>query len=275
MNNKFKKPFWLSLWLILFFPPISIFAGFASSNSFIINPKNHHKIVLAGLDSIYSQKVYKLFQNNIVINNIHLTNLINVQCLVTASDQYYFAAKQELFINANANKIASVIEDFTHYSNLFDNIQQAKIVYADADLTTVFYDEKLPFFLPNIKHHLNHYIEDKLPMEKDYLHKLKDGDVVQFSDGFSKVRQISQNKCYILEYDFIKPELGILENFPLSMLWEKFVNGIILQDLLIKYRTENPTWDYEKIKSESENKLKTIDVEQIIKSKIPAERVFN
>lgn len=259
------------IYLLLF---INNYANSNTNDHLIVNPINNHKVILEGIDSIYSKQLYNLFQKEIKTLPDKITNIINLQCLETPTDKYFYGLKQEMVINASVNEIVKVLDDYAHYTELFDDLAKAKIIYSDADLTSVFYEQELPFFMANEKYVLNNYIEAKFPIEKKYLYKLKQADRMKFSDGFIKIKQISTNISYYLELDFMKSDLGILKNLPDSLLWKKFVDGAVMQDLELKYKTENPTWDYLKIKQKSEDALKTIDVKEIIKSRVTAETIF-
>ncbi len=193
---------------------------------------------------------------------------VTIQCLETLDNPDYIGLKQEMVIHAPLKAVEAVLDDFDHYKELFPGFKDVHVVDRDANRITTYWEQKIPvFFIPNIKYELVYFLDKSKPSVRMYRYHLKEESKIKAVDGIIILEDKGPRNTYYTEYDFYDAHWGILKTIAPKRIWKDTVEGIVLSDLAIKLKAENPTWSYDKVAEESRNNLEVHPVEQAIAQK--------
>jgi hypothetical protein len=230
-------------------------------------------IDVPGIASVHSEKLKELFFATTPVPD-HNIEPIEIHCVTTPGNHLFIGIVQEMMINASADDVSRIIDDYANYVNLFEDLEKVTVSGKPGNSFSVYTLQKPPvFFLSKVSFTVNYFFDNDSGTKK-YLYKLKESKKIKTSDGVTKIIPVSADKCYFYEIDFIDIDWGGIGGIAPNTVWEKFVEGVIISDLSVKIKAENPGWSYKKIKDEAHRITKKINISKIVKEKVTAASVL-
>ena len=175
-----------------------------------------------------------------------------INVMHTEGRSVYVGVEQRMIINAPLEQVESVVDNIDQYYKMFPSHESTKILSKDGNMWLTSYEQSLPvFFLPNVKFKMTYITDKSSPDRKLYRFQLQQSKDVLYDDGVVVLERDGAKTKYT-KYDFYEPDLGFAKLFAVSKVWNDSIAGIFAADYSIKLKSENPTWDYNKIKDVAE-----------------------
>lgn len=193
---------------------------------------------------------------------------VALQCWETPNKPYLIGVKQELTIHAPVARVEAVLDDLDHYAEIFPGFEDIHFLKKDKDVWTTYWEQKIPlFFVPNVKYEMIYWVDKHLADRKTYRYQLKNAGSIVSSDGMVVIESLDPTSTRYTEYDFFEADWGPAKVLGLGRIWRESVEGLILSDLGVAFKAENPGWDSKRILEESKKKLSSDDVKTAIQSR--------
>jgi hypothetical protein len=175
---------------------------------------------------------------------------MTLTCISTARDEKYVGMLQRMTIGAGISAIEDILDDVKHYRDLFPDTVDVQVVPGsrhDGSYVTA-WEQRAPFFLPNVTYELAYVVEKTAPARAVYRYGLRPGSGLIASDGVIILESVGPDTTQFTEYDFFNARWGPL---PTAVVWRESLRGAFLSDVAIKLKAEHPRWSYERIASEA------------------------
>ncbi len=188
-------------------------------------------------------------------------NPLTLECLVTPGHSDTVGVRQEMVIAAPLATVASVVEDFDHYAQLFPDLEDVHRVKGseDGNRFLVFWEQHVPvFFIPNVRFQMGYLIDRSAPDKVRYRYKLKEKGTVRASDGLIVLEAVSAKQTRYIEIDFIDADFSPLSN---ATAWKQSLSGIYRSDVALKLKAEQPGRGYEKLRADADQLLERFPIE--------------
>jgi hypothetical protein len=179
---------------------------------------------------------------------------VALDCLLTPDQPETVGVLQEMLISAPLADVATIVEDFPHYVDLFPDLTDVHKVAGseDGNRFVVSWEQKVPvFFVPNVRYETAWLVERK-PARVTYRYRLKAKGTVRATDGFIVLEDLGKSITRYTELDFIDADTGPV---PMADVWTMTLDGIYRSDVAIKLKAEHAEWSYPKLRAESDKLL--------------------
>ena len=197
--------------------------------------------------SIYSSQIDELSESQIseliVKNPSRRDQKITLTCLASDSFKYYIGLWHSLAINAPLKQVAEVLDNFNHYSEVFEGIKDAKIIKKNGpENMIVEFENKAPvFFVPNIHYQMEYEI---FPLKKKIIYKYHLSSLfkqknILFSDGLMFLEEVNGVTMFY-ELDFFNANWGLVEKMAGPSIWHDSIKELVVSDFELKIKAENP-----------------------------------
>jgi hypothetical protein len=196
---------------------------------------------------------------------------IYLRKISTPNSPYYIGLEQVIMIRAPLEKVAAVLDDFSHYQDLLVGFKDIHVSQQDGNQFLIHYEQIIPvFFIPNVKYEMIFRVDDTKPGRKIYRYQLKSPTKVKTSDGMAWIENVSKSSNELplvryVKYDFFDAEWGVLKTIKPGAIWKNSVEAFFLADVAIALKAEHPDWEYSKVRSEAEKLLERFPLESVLK----------
>ena len=181
------------------------------------------------------------------IKNLNSDEL-KLNCIRTSGHELLIGFVQTQVIAASLDGVRKVLDDYSDYPELFDDLKEAKIVEKKGDFFTVFSEQSIPVpLVPNEKNemvYLAHSLKLKgVPIDGTWVYEyhLKKGNHLKFNDGLIVMETLPSKKIRYVEYDFYDANWGLAKTFSGTKgIWKNSFEGLVQADLAVKDKSEKP-----------------------------------
>jgi hypothetical protein len=176
------------------------------------------------------------------------TEALTLTCLETPGRPVYVGLLQTMTVNADVDRVAAVLEDFAHYSELVPDVADVHIVKGSQEghRFVASFEQKMPFFLPNLRYEMAYLVERARPERVTYRYQLKTSKDMTANDG-AIVLERDGGKTRYVEYDFVEMPMALVSS---DQMWRASVESAYRGDLAVMLRAENPTWSSGRLRQE-------------------------
>lgn len=196
------------------------------------------------------------------------TTPVRIECIETPGNRFYIGLIQHMQVKAPVAKVAAVLDDFSHYKELFPDFDDIHVVSREGNKTLTFWEQHIPvFFIPNVKYEVIYVVDGSNPDREFYRYELSKENHIKRNDGLIVIEADGPSATRYTEYDFFDADWGPLTTFAPGRIWKDSVEGMFLSDLAIGLKAEHPEWSYKQIAKESRKQLERFPVEPAIEHK--------
>ncbi len=251
---------------------VLIFLFFILKISLAANPTSYSiSSKLDAVESIYTQPLVKLIQAwpPVGLNQLEKENdPVKIICFGTPQNDLYIGAEQLMIIDADMSEVEKILDDFSHYKDLFDGLINVEVKNPDKNRFNVILEQEVPIpFVSNEKNEMVYLVDKSQSNRKIYRYQLKSSNHLKYNDGAIVIESLSKGKTLYVEFDFWDAEWGIAKSFAPERIWKDSLEGLYQSDMAVKLRAENKGWDYKRIKEMSKDLAKSPDLLPKIKNK--------
>lgn len=211
---------------------------------------------LGGVQSLYTEKLSSLM-SRMISEEVRVpvgAQEIWLQCYKTEADPLYIGVRQQLRIGSSLKRLAKVVDDIEAYKDIFPGFSKIKIESKDGSRWSTFWEQIVPIpFVPNVKYRMLYEVGDLKEKYRTYRYQLAEKSSLTYSDGFIILQSIGENETLYTEYDFFNADWGAAKIFGQKRIWIDSIEGLVLSDLAIKFRSINPEWDAKQVKKSAKN----------------------
>jgi hypothetical protein len=194
---------------------------------------------------------------------------LTIRCIETPGEEFYVGLEQHMTVAAPMESVDKVISDLDNYKNLFPGFEDVKIIEKNENLWTSEWEQIIPvFFIPNIKYQMSYLIDHSQKDRSFYRYQLKESGNIYHFDGLIVLERVNTKRTKYTEFDFYNANYGPLKVFAPSSIWKDGVHDLVQSDFAVKLKSENPDWDYAKIKKQSETLADAFPIEPALKNKV-------
>jgi len=228
-------------------------------------------VEMKGPQSVYTDALVELVRHGLPRPPPDLPGespIIQANCLETPKNEFYVGVEQHMIVNSAIPRIDTAISDFASYPKLFPGLKHVEVRSQDKNLWVIGFEQHIPvFFIPNV-HYEMYYLFDRSQSNRVLVrYKLKEKTKIKLSDGIILLEKISENKTRYTEYDFFDADYGMLKTFAPGSIWESSVHDLLLSDLVIKVRAENPELNHASVLEKAKSLLEGIPINEIAKKR--------
>ncbi len=193
---------------------------------------------------------------------------VTAECFETPGNEFYIGLGQRMIVEASLASIDAIVSDFSQYSELFPSLKKVEVNHKDQNLWVVAFEQNIPvFFIPNLKYEMYYLFDRTKPNRTLFRYQLKSTGELNFSDGIIVLEKISENRTRYIEYDFFDGNYGILKTFAPGRIWEDSVHDILLSDVVVKLKAENPELENRIVVKKAQAILEAMPIKEIIKKR--------
>lgn len=227
--------------------------------------------MLGGVESRYSGFVRRLAasgpSSEDKTGTSHYIDDAFMECYKVSGDDFFIAVKQSLIIRSSIEQAENILDDFSGYHKIFEDLIRVDILEKDKNKTLTLWEQHIPTpFAANDITEL-YYITKKMDKTKVYRYQLKKSTTTKTNDGFIAVENNGEKETIYTEYDFIDGDWGVLRLRGAEKIWKLILLGILQSDFAVKLKAENPEWKDDKILKESRRLAERWPVDECIKNK--------
>lgn len=220
-----------------------------------------------------------------------------LNCLSHTTQPSFIGTAHGILIHAGLEKVAAILDDFSTYEDLFEDIDEIKILSqlhqtTDGKKENTYFrihtEQNIPLpFVPNAHVTSDYWITRPTPTLLIYRYQLvKDPkhDDVRHSDGVIILEKRGEKETAFFEIDFLNANWGIVESIAPGRIWPDSIKGFLRTDLALKAfaesdddekdQTEKRTEKRTKMRKEARKKARGLldskQVEACIQTKTPA-----
>ena len=188
------------------------------------------------------------------------TEPLKVNCIRTSGQELLIGFVQTQIVDATIEKIRSVLDGYSDYPELFDDLKEAKIIEKKGDFFTVFSEQRIPVpLVPNEKNEMvytTHPLKEK-GLSKDgtwvYEYRFKKSNNLKFNDGMIVLESLPSKLTRYVEYDFYDANWGLAKTFSGTKgIWKNSYEGLTQSDLAVKFKSEKPETPSKEIKKKTD-----------------------
>ena len=191
-----------------------------------------------------------------------------LRCFETNQHSEVIGVAHAVVIRTSAARLVTIIEDYDHYKDLFEDTVQVRVSPVPHGLLES-WEQKAPvIFLPNTRFTVNTFIRDEMPQRKIWHSRLVSSNQLLGNDVFVAVYPLDSGKSYYWEVDFINAKWGLASSIAMGRIWAGAVSDIAVADLDIKLRAENPGWSYDRVRESAKKQLDPQLVDQCVNHRI-------
>lgn len=191
-----------------------------------------------------------------------------LRCFETLRHSEVIGVAHGVVIHAPAAKLISILEDYPHYQDLFEDTIKVSARSVSNGLL-VSWEQKAPVvFLPNTQFVTSTLILDDMPQRKIWHSRLVSSNQLLGNDAFVAVYPLNNEQSYYWEVDFINAKWGILSTFAMGRIWTDAVAAIALADLDVKIRAENAAWTYAQTREFAKRRLDVSQIDRCVKHRV-------
>lgn len=195
--------------------------------------------------------------------------VLHIKVYETPGNEDYIGIEQTMIVNAPTDRVEAVLDDVNHYADLFPGFADIHLVSKEGNRFDVYWENSIPiFFIPNTKFWTTYTVDKSNPAKIIYRAQLKEKKGLKTSDTLIVLEADGKNTKYA-EYDFYDADYGILKTLAPKRIWKDSVEAVIVSDLNIKMKAENPQMPYSEIMTSGLAVSKTYPIESLIESKKP------
>ena len=192
-----------------------------------------------------------------------------LRCFETQGHSDVIGVAHGLVIRASVKRVVSIIEDYDHYKDLFEDTISVHTRPIPNGLFES-WEQKAPMiFLPNTRFSINTLIHDELPQRKIWHSRLVSSNQLLGNDVFVAVYPLDTERTYYWEVDFINAKWGIASSVAMGSIWSGAVESTVVSDLDIKFRAENPSWRFAQVRDFAKKRVDARLVDQCVKHRVP------
>ncbi|MBI1860704.1 MAG: SRPBCC family protein [Deltaproteobacteria bacterium] len=225
---------------------------------------------LEGPQSLHTDTILQLIKNWPAGRNTCSGDptLIQTTAIATPGRPYYVGFKKCMIVKAPLTAVEAVMDDMEHYEELFPGDKRVTILSTEGNKVILGWERKIPiFFVPNVKYEITH-LSKRTPTQRIYRTQLRKGDRLLFSDAVVFIETLdSKGTTLYNNYEFYEADYGIgllgISAVGVDKAWQEGLKGSYLSLLSVRYKAENPDWDYHRIEKERELAIKSYDVENV------------
>lgn len=171
-----------------------------------------------------------------------------LRCFETVGHPDVIGVSHGLIIRSSASRVTAIIDDYAHYKDLFEDIVAVRTKPIANGLFEA-WEQKAPLiFLPHTRFSLNTLIHDEMPTRKVWHSRLVSSNQLLGNDVFVAVYPLDNERAYYWEVDFTNANWGLASSIAMSTIWSGAVSSTVVSDLDIKFRAENPTWSFARVR---------------------------
>ncbi|MGZ3787380.1 MAG: hypothetical protein ACXVLQ_02590 [Bacteriovorax sp.] len=230
------------------------------------------------IEKISEKEIAELFKKY----SLNQTGNIGLTCLETNESKLYIGLWHGLAINSKLLEAAKVLEDFEKYSEVFEGIENSKVIKkTDSDKWIVEFENKSPvFFLPNIHYQMEYALSPVTNgrLYKYHLSTLYQQNNITFSDGLILLKE-ENGKTKFYELDFFNANWGVAGKIAGSNIWRDSVKELAVSDFELKFKAENVKLSSAEKKEKVHSFLKLVSeehlIEKCIEDKVSAKKFFS
>lgn len=223
---------------------------------------------LGGVESRYSTQIERLANEALKDPVTH--GPLELRCWTTPGDDYYVGVEQRMEIGAGLRSVATIMDDMNHYKDLFPGFEDIHISGREGGSIFTFWEMRIPIpFVPNIKYEMIYKVGSPSDSQRLYLYQLRAPGKLTASDGFVVLSGDGANNTHYIEYDFVNAHWGAAKIFGARKLWKTSVEDIVLADVAIKLKAENPAWTYARVRRELKKRVDNEEIAECVKKRAP------
>ncbi len=226
---------------------------------------------LGGVRSPYTEVLRKWSMDATVLSSqmSNRTSEFKISCYKTDSNPLYIGLKQEFRIEAPVDRVRELLDGFNHYTELFPDYKEIKVVERSANRLTVDWEQIIPIpFVSNIRYRMLYEFGRSKPGTWIFRYQLKESKDLIFNDGIIYLEASGKDQTQYLGYDFMDAHWGIAKTFAPGKIWKDSVEGIVISDLIVKLKSENPTLSYKEVQQQAKKKSPKELVRSCVDNKI-------
>jgi hypothetical protein len=191
-----------------------------------------------------------------------------LRCFETIQHSDVIGVAHALVIHASAARVTSILDDYDHYKDLFEDTVYVHTSPIPNGLRESWEQKAPAIFLPNTRFVVNTFIHDELPKRKIWHSRLVSSNQLLGNDVFVAVYPLDKDRSYYWEVDFINAKWGILSSIAMSSIWSGGISATAVSDLAIKFRAENPAWSYALVRDFAKKRVDTRLVDQCVNHRV-------
>jgi len=193
---------------------------------------------------------------------------LSLRCFETIQHSEVIGIAHGLVVRANAARLTSVIDDYDHYKDLFEDTIQVSVRRIPNGLLESWEQTAPVIFLPHTRYTINTFIRDEMPQRKIWHSRLVSSNQLLGNDVFVAVYPLEGERSYYWEVDFISAKWGLASSIAMSSIWSGAASDVVLADIAIKLRAENPAWTYSQVRESAKKQLNAQLVDQCVKHRV-------
>jgi len=205
------------------------------------------------IESRYSDQLYKVLKHRPLsrIPAVTLDNPYWYRAIRTPGETDYIGMVRRMYVDASAEKVASVFEDFENYNKLFDGLIKVNVTETDGNKFTTSWTREPPIFLAANIHYRMIYLIDKTDPSRLVLrYQLKDSNTLKTTDGVIVIES-QERGTWVTIFDFFDVNWGVAKTLAPNRIWGDSIMGGLISDLSVKMRVEHQDWTYKRVRSEA------------------------
>ena len=222
--------------------------------------------------SMYTQKLIDVVKNWTAgsadfCKASSLPHQIYIQGIKTPGREYYVGFRKCMIVKAPLEKIMAAHDDIENYQKLYPGFKEVKVVSKTAQESVLEWEKEIPvFFVPNIKYEI-YYASDKSNPERTvYRYQFKKGERLKFNDGIEVLEKKPDGTVAYSNYEFYEADYGValgIQAASVEQVWKESAEGGYRSNFALRFKSENPSWSFEKVNKEAEKLLEQVKERKI------------
>lgn len=192
----------------------------------------------------------------------------------TPDADFYIGIGHQVVIDAPLEKAKVMLDDMDNFIHYYPGYKKIRVTKREPAFWESEWEQIIPvFFVPNIDFKLIHWTDAK-PDRIVTRYQMKESEDLKSCDGIIVLERKGDHTHYE-EYMFADTDLGILKTLAPNQIWLDTIRDLHLAAIGLKLRTENPDWDFPKIRTSARAMLTDAEVRQAFDSKMPLSVTIN
>lgn len=176
---------------------------------------------------------------------------VHVRAWETSGDPDYIGLQKKMLIQAPIERVDEIVCDFEHYSELFPEFKNVKVISRGKSEWVTHWVRPIPFpFVPDVYYETAYQTDRSQSDRKVFKIKLKESNRVWVSDDLLVLDRKGPSQTEFSVLSFFEADWGPVRILGMAKIWKDSIEGSILSDLSFKLKAEHPDWSPEKIKTE-------------------------
>ena len=225
---------------------------------------------LEGPESVYTTRMISLAKNWRETSEDYKkrnTGPFEFKCVTTPGSATYVGVERRMLIKAPIARVKLLLESYSEYAKLLYGFADVGILRREDNKVVAKFEQIVPI-LPNVHYEMSYLETTGLSGRLLYRYQLREGRTLRFNDGLVVIEPTKDGQTYFTAVGFFDANWGLL-TFSKDRIWRTSTEGVIISDLSILTKAENPTWTFEKAREQAKAMAATVPLEKIVEQRSP------